>query len=240
MFSVITRMYKPFDDYEFSVVCPTNRLVGFLCVADLNTTAFIHAALKRSSRVDIQWQLEKESLQANTRRAYSADRDNQFSSPSRQLSIIRELNTIHLTPRQQHGPSRSASKPTSTTTKTDKLRTMCHRTSNQNECGHAEVVTTRCRGPWSNIVPRRCLPGFKLPVDKNTRGLCTSCAIREENERRKEEFKRTEKQFGQGVYARERTSTSKTVIWLTEPKGGLGTRRVVRICFNIGACSAAA
>lgn len=62
--------------------------------------------------------------------------------------------------------------------KTNKVRTMCHRTNNHYECGHSELVTTRCRGPWSTIIPRRCRPGFKLPVDKDAKVFVPAAPFR--------------------------------------------------------------
>jgi hypothetical protein len=98
----------------------------------------------------------------------------QLYFPSHQSSIIEEQANTH---QPQSTLVLDQNRPLS--------HIMCYRTDNHYECGHAEVVTTRCRGPWSNIIPRRCLPGFKLPTKNDAKGRCTSCSIYFENKRRR-------------------------------------------------------
>lgn len=75
---------------------------------------------------------------------------------------------------------------------------MCHRTTNHYTYGHSAVITTRCRGPWSTIIPKGCLQGFILPVDEQVEGLCTGCAIKRENEKRREQAERERAMYGPG------------------------------------------
>lgn len=55
---------------------------------------------------------------------------------------------------------------------------MCHRKSYTfASCAHTEEVTTRCgyRNQWTELIPKRCLPGFKLPEMEELEGMCGIC-----------------------------------------------------------------
>ena len=65
---------------------------------------------------------------------------------------------------------------------------MCTETKHIYACGHEEIITKRCGylGQYSHIIPKRCLPTFKLAERreaKKDKGLCTGCAAKEWNKR---------------------------------------------------------